>query len=478
MSLIEKYDNSNIISIVNYANKLVGKTINNIIVSSPYDNTFKTKDKGSIGKIIEKHWFNIEPNSSPLPDFDKVSVELKIIPLIQQKTKIAVKERTKICSIDYKKLILETWDNSHAKEKLNKVLFIYYLYDKDNIRNSLIKKIDLWELNQGNNEFIIKYDWLNVQQKVKDGYAHELSESLCKVLAPARSGSGGKDKNGKLKDLVIQPIQKYRNDALKRSFALKQSFTNQRWNELNKKIKYESIIDSLHINEFDKFEDVILKNINKYEGKSIQELSNIFSLKISTRSKNQIATIIKKSIGFKSVKSTIKEFEQLGIMVKTIKVRKNNNYPFEAISFQTMKLKELIEENWEESTFKEYINKILFVPVYSENKDSTLGEKYIGKSFFWSPSIEEKSIIEREWNQYKSEVANGQCKVHEVVINSKKGFKEVSELSKESETTAIHMRPHGRDSNDRDVDSFGNSIVKQCFWLNKNFIQKLLNENS
>lgn len=478
MSLLKKYDNSNITSIVKYANKLVGKTINNIIISSPYKNIYKTKDKGNIGKIIEKHWFDIEPNNSPEPDFDKVGVELKIIPLIQQKTKISVKERTKVCSIDYKKLILETWDKSHAKEKLNKVLFIYYLYDKDNIKNSQIKKIDLWELNQGNNEFIIKYDWLNVQQKVKNGYAHELSESLCKVLAPARSGSGGKDKNGKLKDLVIQPIQTYSNNALKRSFALKQSFTNQRWNELNKKNKYESIIDSLHIHEFDKFEDIILQNLNKYEGKSIQKLSDIFSLNINNRSKNQIATIIKKSIGFKSVKSNIKEFEQLGIMVKTIKVRKNDNYPFEAISFQTMKLQEFIKENWKESTFKDYINKILFVPVYSENKDSTLKEKYIGKSFFWSPSMEEENSIKKEWEQYKDEVINGQCKVHKVTINSKKGFKEVSELSKESETSIIHMRPHGRDSNDRDEDSFGNSIVKQCFWLNKNFIQKLLNENS
>lgn len=478
MSLLKEYDNSNITSIVKYANKLVGKTINNIIISSPYENIYKTKDKGNVGKIIEKHWFDIEPNSSPLPDFDKVGVELKIIPLIQQKTKIAVKERTKICSIDYKKLILETWDKSHVKAKLNKVLFIYYLYDKDNIKNSQIKKIDLWELNQGNNEFIVKYDWLNVQQKVKDGYAHELSESLCKVLAPARSGSGGKDKNGKLKDLVTQPIQTYSNDALKRSFALKQSFTNQRWNELNKKIKYESIIDSLHINKFDKFEDIILQNLNKYEGKSIQELSDIFSLNISNRSKNQIATIIKKSIGFKSVKSNIKEFEQLGIMVKTIKVRKNDNHPFEAISFQTMKLQEFIEENWEDSTFKDYINKILFVPVYSENKNSTLKEKHIGKSFFWSPSLDEEIIIKKEWNQYKTEVISGRCKIHQVKDKSKKGFKEVSELSKASKTSAIHMRPHGRDSDDRDEDSLGNSIVKQCFWLNKNFIQKLLNENS
>lgn len=478
MSLLEKYDDSSIDSIVNYANQLVGKTIENILTISSLDDEINIKNKGMIGTIIEEYWFGIKPNSSPLPDFNKVGVELKIIPLIQQKNKLSVKERTKICSINYKKLVCETWDKSHAKEKLNKILFIYYLYDKDNIKNSLIKKIDLWELNQGNNEVIIKHDWLNVQDKVKDGYAHQLSESLCKVLAPSRSGSGGKDANGKLKDLVTQPIQIYSIDALKRAFSLKQSFTNQRWNELNKKIHYESIINSLKIDKFDKFEDVILEHINKYEDKSIEELSDIFSLDISNKSKNQIATIIKKSIGFKSVKSNIKEFEQLGIIVKTIKVRKYDNYPFEAISFTTMKLKAFISEEWEESTFKDYINKVLFIPVYSDDKKSTLAKKYLGKSFFWSPSVEEESIIQKEWNQYKLEVINGQCKVHHIKVNSKKGFKEISKLSKESETSMIHMRPHGRDSNDRDEDNLGNSIVKQCFWLNKSFVQKLLNENS
>ncbi len=467
-----KYDNSDAISIVNYANKLVGKTIGEILPSQ----NINIKNKGIVGTIIEEYWFGIKPNSSPKPDFEKAGIELKIIPLIQQKTKLSVKERTKICSINYKELTLETWESSHAKKKLNKILFIYYLYDKDYIKNSLIKKIDLWELHHGNNEFIIKYDWLNVQKRVKNGYAHKLSESICEVLAPSRSGSGGKDKNGKLKDLVTQPNQTYSTDALKRAFSLKQSFTNQRWNELSKKIKYESIIGSLKINEFDKFEDTILENLNRYKDKSIQELSDTFSLNINNRSKNQIATIIKKVIGFKSVKSNIKEFEQLGIMVKTINIKKNNNYPFEAISFQTMKLQDFIKEEWEESTFKEHINKILFVPIYAENKKASLNEKFLGKSFFWSPSTEEEKIIKQEWKRYQSEVIDGKCKVHRVKLNSKKGFKEVSKLSKESQTTIIHLRPHGRNSNDRDNDHLGNSIVKQCFWLNKTFVQKLLTQ--
>jgi hypothetical protein len=77
---------------------------------------------------------------------------------------------------------------------------------------------------------------------------------------------------------------------------------------------------------------------------------------------------------------------------------------------------------------------------------------------------------------YKKEVLDGKCKVTKIKQNSQKGYKEVSQLSKESDTQIIHMRPHGKDSSDRDIDSKGNSIVKQCFWINKLFIQKLLNK--
>ena len=258
MNIIKEYDDGNIESILRYSQQMVGKTIDDILKSTVCSSEISIKNKGIIGIIIEEYWFGIKPNSSPKPDFDKVGIELKIIPLIQQQKKVAVKERTKVCSIDYKKLIYETWDESHAKEKLNNVLFIYYLYDKENISNSQVKKIDLWKLNEGNNEFIIKQDWLNIQKRVVEGYAHELSEKHSKVLAASRSGAGGKDKNGKLKDLVIQPNNRYEAEALKRAFSLKQSFTNQRWNELNKKIKYESIIDSLALNDFNNFEKAIL----------------------------------------------------------------------------------------------------------------------------------------------------------------------------------------------------------------------------
>jgi DNA mismatch repair protein MutH len=282
-------------------------------------------------------------------------VELKVIPLIQLQKKVVVKERTKVCSIHYPSLVKEQWETSHAKRKLNKILFVYYLYDKENLANSLIKRVELWELAKDKSEIIIQDDWQKTKQKVVDGYAHKLSEKGFKILSPARSGSGGVNKNGEQKDLVFQPNKAYRDKALKRAFTLKQSFTNQLWKELNA-VKYESILELLDISSMDRFEHKILHMLHKFAGKSIIELSNIFDIKIPN-GKNQVATIVKKAIGFKNVNAKIKEFEQLGITIKTIKVRPKDNMPIEAVSFPTMKLQAFEEESFVESELKYHLEK-------------------------------------------------------------------------------------------------------------------------
>jgi len=462
-----KYDNSSEKSIVSYANKLIGKSLQDILDISLSTRIINLKNKGLAGLIIEKEWFGIEQNSSQLPDFDKVGIELKIIPLKKTKNGIVVKERTKICSMNYMTLHNETWEESHAKEKLNKILFVYYVPDTSNILKSKILKIDLWKLSKETGELFLKEDWKSIQNKVSMGYAHELSSRDTESLEASPAGT---------KKEVPQFNTVYAATAQKRAFSLKQPFTNQRWKELNK-VKYESIIKTLNITNFDGFEETVLVRLNSLQGKSVLELSELYDVKIG-RSKSRVASVIKKIIGFKSVRSKIKEFEQLGIEIKMINVRTKDYRPMEAISFPAMKLQEFILEEWEESTFLSMINKFLFIPIYKECKDiSDLDALYLGKAFFWTPSHDEISIIEQEWLTYQDEVRQGQCKTTKVLNKSKRGYKEVSELSKESAMKIIHMRPHGRDSNDRDEDGLGNSIVKQSFWLNTKFMQQLIKKN-
>ena len=464
---MRKYDDSSEQSIVKYAKKLIGKSLQEILDLSLTTRKINLKNKGLAGLIIEREWFGIEQNSSQLPDFDKVGIELKIIPLKRTKNGIVVKERTKICSMNYMTLPDEIWEKSHAKEKLNKILFVYYFPDSSDILKSKILKIDLWKLSEESGELFLKDDWHYIQNKVIAGFAHKLSGSDTDSLEASPAGT---------KKQVPQFNTIYADTAQKRAFSLKPPFTNQRWKELNQ-VKFESIIETLHIRSSDGFEELVLEKINSLVGKSILELSELFDIKVG-QSKSRVAAVIKKVIGFKSVRSKIKEFEQLGIEIKMINVRKKDYRPLEAISFPAMKLQEFILEEWEESTFLSLISKILFIPIYKEHKDiNALDKLYLGKAFFWTPSSNELEVIQKEWIIYQKEVQDGKCKVTRIPWSTKKGYKEVSCLSKESHTQIIHMRPHARDSDDRDEDGLGNSIVKQSFWLNTKFMQQLIKKN-
>lgn len=473
-------ENENVI--IKRAKEAIGLTIEEMLYETNNNIKENFKNKGGVGNIIESAWFGIKPNNLAEPDFTASGIELKIIPLVETKNKqYRVKERTKICSINYNTLINENWKTSHVKNKINKILFMYYVYNKNNRMKSIIKKIDLFKL-ELNNESMIRKDWLKVYDYVIEGKAHLLSESINNILTASRYGSGGKLPNGELKDLVDQPIKTYQKKALKRAFSFKPSFTNQLWQELNDE-KFESIIETLKIDSFN-FENRIIEKLNSLENKSIKQISKMFDINIP-KGKNSVATVIKKALGFKNVNSKIKEFEQLGINVKTISTKRNfekkekDLFPNEAVSFPSFKLQEFLKES-----FNEYINengeiieecnlltnirRILFITIIDDNVT-----KKLGKAFFWSPSKEELKTIEKEWEMYRNEVAHGKAQITKK-YNSNGTFKEINGFTNSSETQILHLRPHARDRLDRDEDHLGNSIVKQSFWLNKNFLQKLL----
>jgi len=69
-------------------------------------------------------------------------------------------------------------------------------------------------------------------------------------------------------------------------------------------------------------------------------------------------------------------------------------------------------------------------------------------------------------------VKDGKAKVIEI-----KNGRETTGLTKSKDTEIIHMRPHASNNQDRDCYK-GNSIVKQSFWLNTKFVQKIIQESN
>jgi len=467
------YDPSKENSIFSKAKELLNKNISEAISASPYrSRCLNPRSKGDIGNIIQECCFGLPANSSELPDFPEAKIELKIIPLERTSQGLTVKERTKICSINYHKLIKEIWPSSHAKRKLNKILFIYYEYNALSKLDSKIKFCDMWALNKIKEQPIIRSDWEVVKKKVEQGLAHELSETLSRILAATRSGSGGVDQNGIARDLTTQPNSRI--PALRRAFSIKQSYTNQRWLELFKKDIFESIIDTLPGASASNFEDKVLKKLWSFKGQKLGDFAN--KLKISIPSgKNAAAAIIKKAIGFKNVNSRIKEFDQIGTEVRVLPIRTKDHKPWEAVSFSQFKFKEVIKEAWEDSELLQFVDSILFIPIYRKAAKTPLSQRVIGKAFLWKPTKNELETIQEEWSMYLDEIKSGKAKPRKIKSGSK--TKEVTSLSKESNTKIIHIRPHAKNRKDRDEDQFGNRPVKHSFWLNKAFVHELLRKN-
>lgn len=442
----------------NRAESLKGKLI------SELKPTIDVKDKGAIGKIIEEYGFGVKNNSESRPDFHEIGVELKVVPLKDSQKGLSVKERTKVCLINYKQIIDSTWDSSHAKHKLDHILFVFYYYNKENHLDSQIKDYYFFELKNQLEEPIILTDWHRTQQFVANGRAHELSESQNKILAASRSGAGGIDDSKH----PTQPNIIFQKRAPQRSFSLKPSYTNVLWKELNN-IEFDTLKSVEKFTNQAGIENFILGRLQEWSGKPYNKLLKHYGYTPS-KAKNSTANIIRKVLGFSGNKP-IKEIEQLGLRVKTIQCRAKDLMPFEAMSFPYQPIGELIEEvRFDQSEFYTYLQGFLMIPIYKLDKSDP--DPIIGKAFIYYPKKETILKIQSEWEGFRD-----RAKVLEVTkkpVKNKNGY--VRESNLPAKTEIIHMRPHGKDATDLDKTA-SLEITKHCFWFNKGFIQQLIRVN-
>lgn len=451
--------------LLDIAQRIKGKTISHILNDKKI-----YLGKGAIGNIIEKECFGIQTNNDARPDFYHLGIELKVLPLKKNpKGELNVKERTKICSINYEKIIHEKWQDSHAKSKLNKILFIFYFHDSNDIIFSKIIDYHLFEL-KNKEEPLIQADWLRTQKRVEEGFAHELSESENLILAASRSGEGGLPYERWPK----QPNVKFQERARQRAFSLKPSYTNTIWQEIKNKKQLDSIYKIYKYENYLELEIFIISKLNSWRGKSLQEFAEFYNIEIGN-GKNSAANILRKALGLEKGIGHLKEIIQLGIIVKTIPCSSKNYMPYEAMSFPYQPLGEIAsEKRFDESEFYTYLQAFLFIPLLREKREEKNFSKiFFGTSFIWRPTKLDLLNIQKEWEKNKHIINDG-LEVKKISRKNKKGYILTNNLLKESESKYIHMRPHAKDSNDFDKSLKSINISKQCFWLNKKRIHKLI----
>ena len=177
--------------------------------------------------------------------------------------------------------------------------------------------------------------------------------------------------------------------------------------------------------------------------------------------------LIREELGEESTVSDAEEFEKANVVVKTIRIEKNNKIK-ENMSFPTFKFKELVEEDWEDSTFGNYLRetRFLFV-VYKFDQQDELRLK--GCQFWNMPYDDLEGSVKAVWERTQRILREG------LQIEKKNG-KNYNNFPKSSENPVCHVRPHAQNAKDTYELPDGRQYPKQCFWLNNSYILSQLDD--
>ncbi len=444
-------------SVIDYAQLLRGKTLREICGPEILKHNYT--GKGNFGQILEKYYFGYDPNSKSEADFSEIGMELKSSPLKQLKNKeYRSKERLVLSIIDYLKIVDQSFDESDLMRKNASILLVFYLHQTGyDILDYLIKLVDEWSFPSTDLE-IIKKDWELIKQKISEGKAHELSEGDTFYLGACTKGANA---NSTRK----QPFSDIQ--AKQRAFSLKQGYVNHIIASIanDSTAIYGKLIPSATVAKAQTFEEVVISKFKQYFGKTIEQILETTGVKLNTKAKSFYANLTKTILGIELDKE-VEEFEKAEIIVKSVRL-KENDLPKEDISFPNFKYEEIVNEDWEDSNFKDILeHKFLFVFYQFENKKLVLR-----KVRFWNMPYADIIEAEKVWTKTKEIVSKGK------IVKEIRGSKRYTNFPNKRFNTVSHVRPHATNAADtyplpiKDKLTNAKEYTKHCFWLNNTYVR-------
>ena len=435
----EDYDKTSPESILEFARRLSGKTLAQVVDIS--DVSENLSNKGDLGSMVEKFYFGIQPNSSSKQDFSDAGVELKTTGVKRMPDGgYQAKERLVLTMINYMELVGERWETSSLMEKCHLMLILFYLYEPGFavFHRRFVPAPILFEFPE-DDLVQIQNDWQFIKEKVESGKAHELSEGDTTYLGACRKGSGGPKEK-----LRPQPYSDVLAKA--RAFSLKPSYVNM-------------IIDGsaaeagvLEVVENGGIEEATKVKFEPYLGMSVNEISNMFNFhKNGKYNKGFYRGLVMRILG--SAGNTVPELEKADIVIKTVRV--NNHWmPRESMSFPTFRYMDIVNEDWEQSAFFDMIERKFLFVVFREGTDRTLRLERVG---YWNMPYHDREEARKVWEDTKRRVNT-----------------DARDLPKLTENRVAHVRPHARNKNDTWPTPQGTDLVKQCFWLNARYVSDVI----
>ncbi|MGH2664765.1 Sau3AI family type II restriction endonuclease [Flavobacterium sp.] len=456
------YNPNNKNSIIEFAKGLKGKSLRQVCDAELIKND--KKGKGYFGQILEEFYFGYKPNSVSEPDFPIAKLELKSSPLKKLKNdEYRSKERLVLNIINYVNVVNQNFENSDFLKKNASILLVFYLHQTDSdALDYLIKIVDEWIFPSTDLE-IIKQDWELITKKIAEGKAHELSEGDTFYLGACTKGANALS-------VREQPFSKI--PAKQRAYSFKQGYVNHIIASIaNEGTEvYGKLIPSIEVAKKQTIEEIVISKFKPFYGKTEDEIIKLLRIEMNEKAKSFHANLTKAILGIQLDKE-IEEFEKAEIIVKTVRL-KENNLPREDISFPTFKYEEIVNEDWDESDFKNILeHKFLFVFFQFEN------EKLVLKRVkFWNMPYDDIQKAKEVWDKAKEVVSKGQI-VKEIKKNKSGKNTRSTNFPNKKFNRISHVRPHAKNALDTFPlpvkDRFTNQkeYTKHCFWLNSSYVK-------
>lgn len=489
--MLDDTDFSNPSSIERYAANLDGMTFRDILElgiapegeSAPKDFGSK-KYKGGMGTLIEERYFGYKANSDDRPDFPEAGVELKATCFdVLKDGRKSAGERLVLTMIPYDRPVSLDYDSSHLKTKLSNILLIYYGRDRSIDKyDQRIERAVMVRLPEEDMK-IIRADYEKIISYIQDGRADELSEGMTTYLGACTKGATEAtmwvDQYYEYFNTDTGEIERRR--AKRRAFSLKRSYMDYVLHTyvLGAPRIGESIVQG--DDESIDFESYVTALIERHYGETDRQIAEQYDLEY-TGNKAQWTTLVYRMLGIKS--NSAEEFVKAGINVRACRVNKRGHIE-QAMSFPPFEFKQLINEDWETSSFRARLetNRFFFV-VFREDHE---GEWRLDRCLFWAmPANEIEGPAKACWDETRKVIREG------VELNPYRDasgkLKVTNNLPGMADNPIVHVRPHtskaaykfadGTEIGDIARNAYelpdGCWMTKQSFWFNKGYLEHVL----
>lgn len=464
---VSNYDKSSVKSIALHGKLLIGKSLSEVVnLPETILNLSDKSNKGNLGKLVEKYHFEHEPPNDDAPDFAEAELELKVTGVVRNGRhkhgqSYKAKERLVLKNIHFGKIQQEVWEKSSIKLKCQKMLLLFYLYEKHTpaihrafVLEPMVSAFPGTSLDKNDMEasgiyYIeippedvaqMKRDWEVIQEKVINNEAHTISEGDTKYLKACRKGAGGDNERLQRYTSIKKPDGE--KQAATRAFSLPASYVTNLIEAQDRRISTMGVTTEVS------FEEATQLRIAPYFGKTTQQISVNLGIPFSTKDKGFRARLIKSILS--SGGSSVHELDKAGITVKTIVVD-DRLLPKESMSFPAFDYCEIVNQEFEDSEFFDSVESTFLFVVF---RRLTNGDQVLEKAFYWNMPYADRLEASKVWVNTRNLVASGNYQ----------------DLPRSTQNRVAHVRQHARRKSDVSPTPQGGFEVKRCFWLNRTYI--------